>query len=113
MQVVVSAVTTARRFDHDVLLLTQEEGEEGLRRVADSALVDGDRRDGRAVARPPAALAARESAPVRPDRRAEDPAGLTCVDLDFTALGERSVEYLADLGHRCVALAGSPPEVGA
>ena len=40
MQFAVSVVTTARRHDHDVLLLTQEEGEDGLRRVADTALVD-------------------------------------------------------------------------
>src|SRR5262245_34992173 len=40
MQFAVSVVTAARRFDHDVLLLTQLEGEDGLRRVADSALVD-------------------------------------------------------------------------
>lgn len=40
MQFAVSVVTTARRYDHDVLLLTQEEGEEGLHRVADTALVD-------------------------------------------------------------------------
>jgi DNA-binding LacI/PurR family transcriptional regulator len=38
-------------------------------------------------------------------------AGLTCVDLDFRAAGEACVEHLARLGHRSVALVGSPPEV--
>jgi DNA-binding LacI/PurR family transcriptional regulator len=40
-----------------------------------------------------------------------DTAGLTCVDLDFTAAGAACVDHLADLGHRRVALIGSPPEV--
>lgn len=39
------------------------------------------------------------------------PAGLTCIDLDFKAAGELCVERLAGLGHRVVALVGSPPEV--
>jgi DNA-binding LacI/PurR family transcriptional regulator len=37
--------------------------------------------------------------------------GLTCVDLDFRAAGEACVNHLAELGHRTVALVGSPPEV--
>jgi DNA-binding LacI/PurR family transcriptional regulator len=37
--------------------------------------------------------------------------GLTCIDLDFMAAGELCVEHLAGLGHRVVALVGSPPEV--
>lgn len=41
MRFAARVVTAARRHDHDVLLLTQEEGEEGLRRVADSAMADG------------------------------------------------------------------------
>lgn len=41
MRFAAHVVTAARRHDHDVLLLTQEEGEEGLRRVADSAMADG------------------------------------------------------------------------
>src|SRR6266508_3905971 len=41
MQFVLSVVTSARRYDHDVLLVTQDEGERGLRRVAASAIADG------------------------------------------------------------------------
>jgi DNA-binding LacI/PurR family transcriptional regulator len=40
MQMAISAVTTARTYDHDVLLLTQDEGVGGLERVAGTALVD-------------------------------------------------------------------------
>ncbi|MER5599078.1 LacI family DNA-binding transcriptional regulator [Streptomyces sp. NPDC002265] len=111
MQFAVSVVTTARRHDHDVLLLTQEEGEEGLRRVADTALVDAlilmdvqlhDPRLPllRSLDRPSVMI----GFPAEAD-------GLTCIDLDFKAAGELCVEHLAQLGHRVVALVGSPPEV--
>ncbi|MEV1077008.1 LacI family DNA-binding transcriptional regulator [Streptomyces sp. NPDC050211] len=111
MQFAVSVVTTARRYDHDVLLLTQEEGEEGLRRVADTALVDAlvvmdvqldDARLPllRSLDRPSVMI----GFPAEAD-------GLTCIDLDFKAAGEACVEHLARLGHRVVALIGSPPEV--
>ncbi|MEU3345150.1 LacI family DNA-binding transcriptional regulator [Streptomyces sp. NPDC006700] len=111
MQFAVSVVTTARGHDHDVLLLTQEEGDEGLRRVADTALVDAlivmdvQLRDPRlpllrSLDRPSVMI----GFPL-------EPGGLTCVDLDFRAAGELCVERLAGLGHRVVALVGSPPEV--
>jgi DNA-binding LacI/PurR family transcriptional regulator len=111
MQFAVSVVTAARAYDHDVLLLTQEEGEEGLRRVADTALVDAlivmdvqlhDPRLPllRALDRPSVLI----GFPLQP-------AGLTCIDLDFKAAGEACVDHLAGLGHRVVALVGSPPEV--
>ncbi|MPY61603.1 LacI family transcriptional regulator [Streptomyces spongiae] len=111
MQFAVSVVTAARAHDHDVLLLTQEEGEDGLRRVADTALVDAL-----------IVMDVQLQDPRLPELRALDrpsvligfpaePAGLTCIDLDFRAAGEVCVEHLVRLGHRVVALVGSPPEV--
>ncbi|MEV6618713.1 LacI family DNA-binding transcriptional regulator [Streptomyces sp. NPDC051051] len=111
MRFVVSVVTAARRHDHDVLLLTQEEGEDGLRRVADTALVDAlivmdvQLRDSRlpllrSLGRPSVMIGFPSEA-----------AGLTCIDLDFQAAGEACVKHLAALGHRVVALVGSPPDV--
>ncbi|MCX4700343.1 LacI family DNA-binding transcriptional regulator [Streptomyces sp. NBC_01373] len=111
MQFAVSVVTTARRYDHDVLLLTQEEGEEGLRRVADTALVDAlilmdvQLQDPRL---PLLRVLERPSVMIGFPASSE---GLTCIDLDFKAAGEVCVEHLAGLGHRAVALVGSPPEV--
>jgi DNA-binding LacI/PurR family transcriptional regulator len=111
MQFVISVVTAARRFDHDVLLLTQDEGEQGLERVAASSLADAlivmdvelhDRRLPRlrTLGRPSVLIGF-----------PADATGLTCIDLDFTAAGAACVDHLADLGHTCVALVGSPPEV--
>lgn len=111
MQFAMSVVTTARRYDHDVLLLTQQEGEDGLRRVADTALVDAlivmdvQLRDPRV---PLLRSLERPSVMIGFPGDAE---GVTCIDLDFKAAGELCVERLAGLGHRVVALVGSPPEV--
>ncbi|GAA0481435.1 LacI family DNA-binding transcriptional regulator [Streptomyces olivaceiscleroticus] len=111
MQFAAAVVTTARTHDHDVLLLTQEEGDDGLRRVADSALVDAlvvmdvQLHDARVPLLRSLGL---------PSVLIGFPAeahGLTCIDLDFTATGEECVAHLARLGHRSVALLGSPPEV--
>ena len=111
MQFAVSVVTTARTYDHDVLLLTQDEGVEGLQRVAASSLVDAlivmdvELHDARvpvlrSLDRPSVLIGF-----------PADAAGLTCIDLDFEAAAARCVDHLADLGHRCIALVGSPQAV--
>jgi DNA-binding LacI/PurR family transcriptional regulator len=111
MQFAMSVATTARRHDHDVLLLTQEEGEEGLRRVADSALVDAMIVMDVQLDDPRLPLLRSLDRPSVLIGFPAEAAGLTCVDLDFKAAGELCVERLAGLGHRVVALVGSPPEV--
>lgn len=111
MQFATTVVTTARTHDQDVLLVTADEGEAGLLRVAGSALVDGlilmdvelkDRRVPllRELPRPSVLIGL-----------PADPAGLTCVDLDFAGAGARCVEHLAGLAHRELALLGAPPVV--
>ncbi|MFE9452688.1 LacI family DNA-binding transcriptional regulator [Streptomyces sp. NPDC006739] len=111
MQFAVSVVTSARRYDHDVLLLTQEEGEEGLRRVADTALCDALIVMDVQLDDPRLPLLRSLDRPSVMIGLPLEAAGLTCVDLDFKAAGELCVERLAGLGHRVVALVGSPPEV--
>ncbi|MET7455140.1 LacI family DNA-binding transcriptional regulator [Streptomyces sp. NPDC005574] len=111
MRFAVSVVTTARLHDHDVLLLTQEEGEEGLRRVADTALVDALIVMDVQLDDPRLPLLRSLDLPSVLIGFPAEPAGLTCVDLDFHAAGETCVDHLAALGHRIVALVGSPPEV--
>ncbi|WP_329060699.1 LacI family DNA-binding transcriptional regulator [Amycolatopsis sp. NBC_01480] len=111
MQFVASVVTAARAHDYDLLLLTKDEGPAALQRVASSAIADAlivmdvEADDPRvpmllALDRPVVLIGA-------PD----EPAGLTCVDLDFAAAGARCVNHLADLGHRSIALVGPSPAV--
>jgi DNA-binding LacI/PurR family transcriptional regulator len=111
MEFVAAVVTRARAHDHDVLLLTQDEGVDGLRRVASSALVDAlivmdvQAKDPR--------LAALRSLDVPavligiPERST----GLSAVDLDFAAAGGLAIEHLAGLGHRGIGFIGQPPKV--
>ena len=111
MRMVLSVVTSARAHDHDVLLLTGDEGPQGMRRVARSALVDGfllmdvelyDERVGvlRELGLPGVLI----GVPAQTE-------GLTCVDLDFEAAAALCVDHLAELGHREGVLIGEAAEV--
>ncbi|WP_020121265.1 LacI family DNA-binding transcriptional regulator [Streptomyces canus] len=111
MRFAVSVVTTARRHDHDVLLLTQEEGVDGLTRVAETALVDALIVMDVQLDDPRLPLLRNLELPSVLIGLPAASEGLTCVDLDFRAAAEACVEHLARLGHRSVALVGSPPEV--
>jgi LacI family transcriptional regulator len=111
MQLMTAVVTDARSYDHDVLVMTADEGAAGLQRVADSSMVDGvvvmdvEMSDPRVPAlrelRRPSVLIGFPA----------DAHGLTCVDLDFHGAGARCVEELAALGHRRIALLGAPAVV--
>jgi LacI family transcriptional regulator len=108
MQFATAVVTTARQHDHDVLLVTADEGPAGLRRIAASAMVDGlvlmdvELHDARVpllreLDRPSVLIGFPAEA-----------AGLTCVDLDFYQAGAVCVDHLAALRHRDIALLGAP-----
>ena len=106
MDIAIAVTTMARRFGYDVLLLTNDEGPEGIRRVATSAradaviLTDVGMEDERiAMVRQTGVDAVLIGVPA-------DPAGLDCVDLDFAQAGRLCVEHLAGLGHREVAFIG-------
>ncbi|MEU0877172.1 LacI family DNA-binding transcriptional regulator [Lentzea sp. NPDC005914] len=111
MEFVESIVAKAREHDHDVLLLTKESGSDEVHRVIASAradaviVMDVEARDPRlAVLRELAVPMVLIGVPA-------DPAGFSCVDLDFTTSGAHAVEHLAGLGHRSVGLIGSAPAV--
>lgn len=107
MQFVTGVVTRARDFAHDVLLLTQDDVT-GVDRVAAGSMVDAllmmdvEADDPRI----PVLLSQRQPAVLIGLPR--NPAGLSCVDLDFEAASRTAVAHLASLGHRRVALVGSP-----
>ena len=111
MRFVTAVVTAARSFDHDVLLLTNDEGTAGLERVAGAAMVDAlivmdvERDDSRLpvlrrIRRPSVLIGL-------PER----PGDISCVDLDFAAAGDLCVRHLAEHGHRRIALIGPPGSV--
>ncbi|MEH1124196.1 LacI family DNA-binding transcriptional regulator [Micromonospora sp. CPCC 206061] len=97
---------SARAHDHDVLLVTADEGSAGLRRLAGRALCDAiimmgiEEHDDRVP------VAASLSVPVVLIGVPADPAGLHCVDLDFEAAARMAVDELADTGHDEVVVVG-------
>ncbi len=111
MQFAASVVTSAREQDHDVLLLTADEGPASLERVAASAMVDGMILMDVEMHDPRVPTLRRLSQPSVLIGFPADATGLTCVDLDFTRAGALCVEHLATLGHRSVALIGAPQAV--
>ncbi|MDD9205280.1 LacI family DNA-binding transcriptional regulator, partial [Georgenia sp. 10Sc9-8] len=106
MAFVLAIATAARRYDYDVLLLTQDEAAGGLRRVTASRLVDGvivldvttdDER---------AALVRDLGIPAVLIGIPGNTEGLVCVDLDFERAAEMAVDTLVAAGHRVIGLLG-------
>ncbi|MFD7308916.1 LacI family DNA-binding transcriptional regulator [Promicromonospora sp. NPDC059942] len=110
MQFVAGVVTRARDFDHDVLLLTQDDVS-GLDRVTGGSMVDALVMMDIEADDPRVPLVAAAKQPTVLIGLPQDPEGLSCVDLDFEAAGRLAVRHLAQTGHTDVALIGSPPEV--
>ncbi|MFJ2632448.1 LacI family DNA-binding transcriptional regulator [Streptomyces sp. NPDC087422] len=111
MEIAIAVTMAARGFGYDVLLITNDEGPDGVRRVAASGLADGvilmdvELDDDRIpVLRAQNTHAALIGLPA-------DATGLSCVDHDFAAAGALCADHLADLGHRDVAFIGYSPAV--
>ncbi len=109
MAFVLATSIAARRFDYDILLLTEEEASAGMRRVASSGLVDGVLVLDVAPDDERVDLARRISLPSVFIGVPNDHEGLVCVDLDFEAAAGLAVDRLAELGHRVIGLVGHPP----
>ncbi|MHA6616765.1 LacI family DNA-binding transcriptional regulator [Pseudonocardia sp. DLS-67] len=101
----------ARAEDHDVLLVTADEGSAGLTRLAGRSLCDAivmmdiEADDARIP------VAAALSVPVIIIGVPDDGAGLHCVDVDFAEAGRLAVNELAAAGHDRVVVIGHPPDV--
>ncbi len=111
MQFAVSVVTAARAHGHDVLLLTNDEGPEGLRRVTDGAQVDALIVMDVELDDPRVPVLDELGLPAVLIGVPADPGRLTCIDLDFYATGRCCAEHLAELGHRETVLIGHPGPV--
>ena len=101
----------AREHEHDVLLVTADEGSAGLRRLAGRSLCDAivlmdiEAQDERVP------VAAALPVPVILIGVPEDPAGLSCVDLDHQLAAALVVEELALTGHDRLVFMGYPGEL--
>ncbi|QYN34304.1 LacI family transcriptional regulator [Pseudonocardia sp. DSM 110487] len=101
----------ARAADHDVLLVTADEGSAGLTRLAGRALCDAivmmdiEADDARIP------VAATLRVPVILIGVPDDSAGLHCVDVDFAEAGRLAVDELAAAGHDRIVVIGHPPDV--
>src|SRR6478752_2808567 len=110
MQFVTGVVTRARDFEHDVLLLTQDD-HAGVERVAAGSMVDAVIMMDVEADDPRLAILRRQRQPAVLIGLPRDTAGFSCVDLDFESAGRLAVDHLAKLGHRSIALVGSPQAV--
>ena len=116
LQFVGAIATAARAIDHDVLLVTDEEGPAGLRRLQGSAICDAILLMDVATEDPRLPLSRTMRMPVVLIGVPEDPEGLVCVDLDFERAGQVAMDELIALRHRQIALITpfvSDPQVSA
>lgn len=106
MAFVLAASIAARRNGYDILLLTDEDADEGMNRVAANGLADAilvldvapqdERADLARAVRVPTVFIGVPS----------DPTGLICVDLDFEAAAALAVDHAIAAGHRRLGLIG-------
>lgn len=106
MAFVMATATAARRYDYDVLLLTQEEAGGGLERVTATGMVDGIVILDVLTHDPRVELARTLRVPSVVVGVPADPEGLVCVDLDFEAVGERAAARLVEAGHQGLGFIG-------
>jgi DNA-binding LacI/PurR family transcriptional regulator len=111
MAFVLAVATAARRYDYDILLLTEDEATNGLRRVTSSRLVDGVILLDVSIDDERLALVRDLAVPSVVVGVPGEASGLTCVDLDFAAAARISIDRLADAGHQSIALLGHPQQV--
>jgi DNA-binding LacI/PurR family transcriptional regulator len=104
LQYVLPISDAAREAGYDILMVTEEDGPQALRRITDSEMVDGvvllnvGHDDARVaplrLARQPGALVGLP----------KDTEGLDVFDLDFGEAARMLVDHLHDLGHREIIL---------
>lgn len=106
MAFVLATAVAARRHDYDILLLTDEQAQAGMSRVAANGLVDAILVLDVAPDDPRVALARQIATPTVFIGIPDDNDGLICVDLDFESAAAEAVDLLADAGHTSIGLVG-------
>jgi DNA-binding LacI/PurR family transcriptional regulator len=106
MAFVLATAVAARRNDYDVLLLTDEQAQAGMRRVAANGLVDAILVLDVAPDDARVELARQVQTPTVFIGIPDDNEGLICVDLDFESAAALAVDRLADAGHTSIGLVG-------
>jgi DNA-binding LacI/PurR family transcriptional regulator len=99
---------SVRARDHEVLLVTADEGSAGLRRLAGRALCDAIVMMDILAQDERVPVAASLPIPVVLVGVPDDPSGLFCVDLDFEAAARMAIDELAGTGHEEVIVVGFP-----
>lgn len=110
MEIVAGIVRAAREHQYDILLLTSDDAE-GLKRATGASMVDGLLLMDVESHDPRIATLRQMTTPSVLIGLPEGADELTCVDFDFEAAGRLAAERLIALGHRRLALIGSPREV--
>ncbi|WP_147916131.1 LacI family DNA-binding transcriptional regulator [Ruania zhangjianzhongii] len=111
LQYMLGVSNTARELGYDILLATEEDGRNALRRMTDSRMVDGivllnvaEHDDRLPILRSAAQPGALVGLPA-------DCSGVDVFDLDFEEAGRLMVEHLRTLGHRELILVSQPEHV--
>ncbi|MGO4145537.1 LacI family DNA-binding transcriptional regulator [Paenarthrobacter sp. YAF11_1] len=111
MEFVSVIASTARQYDHDILLVTEDEGAAGLRRVVGQQICDGlilmqvEDEDERLP------IARSLNVPVLLIGIPRDPSGLVCIDADFEMAGDQCVRDMAAAGHDVISIIDWQPAV--
>jgi DNA-binding LacI/PurR family transcriptional regulator len=107
MQFVGAAVTAARAYDYNVLLLTHEDGS-GMQRESASGSIDGIVMMDVEYDDPRIPILAGLTVPGVLIGLPNDAHGLSCIDFDFTQATRTALQHLVSLGRRQIGFIGSP-----
>ena len=111
MEFVSVIANTARLYDRDILLVTEDEGAPGLQRVVGQQICDGlilMQVEGDDERLP---VVRSLNVPVVLIGIPHDPSGLVCIDADFEMAGEQCVRDLAAAGHSVISVIDWQPKV--
>ena len=96
----------ARRLGYETLLLTEETGDEQLRSIIDTGMVDGVALMDVTMNDPRIELAQFSSIPLISIGHPMNEINVPCIDTDFIEMGEMIVQTLCCNGHRRILFAG-------